>query len=169
MMSTSFKGEYVPFYIRLLKRLAPLFLIIFICLFRLHYGRSAEKIIWFRPYFYGFIAICIPIGIYYHTNKIRTIVNEVRLSGMHFHIIGQDFYSRYEDTLDISKTILEIQQEEIGKNKTRYCIEIFSDGKYYYLNKFNDWEYKTLAAIVDEFQSKTGKIVNGMEFYDQLA
>ncbi len=64
--------------------------------------------------------------------------------------------------------MLEIQLEELGKNKTRLCLEIFSDEKYYYLNKFNDWKHETLIEIVDEFNLKTNNSATGMDLYSQL-
>jgi hypothetical protein len=168
-MDKTFKGEFIPFYIRLLKRLAPVFLLVLFCLFKLYYGRfSTGSFVQYRIYFLIFLTICFLIGIYYHTDKIRTVVNEVQLSDTKFYIIGQDFNSKYKDSLDISKTTLEIQSEELGKDKTRYCLEIYSEDKFYYLNKFNDWHYTTLVEIVDEYQLKTGKSVAGMHFYPEL-
>jgi thiamine biosynthesis protein ThiC len=61
--------------------------------------------------------ICFIVAMYYHTNKIRTIVNEVRFDENKLQIIGQDFNSKYEDNLDLSKTMIEIQLEELGKTK----------------------------------------------------
>lgn len=144
------------------------FLLLFV-LFKIYYGPTfSGHLAQYRTYMLLFLAVCFLIGIYYHTDKIRTVVNEIRFSDHSIHIIGQDFTSRYEDSLDITKTILEIQEEELGRNKTRYCLEIYADEKYYYLNKFNDWEYATLAEIVDEYISKTGKSVAGMGLYSQL-
>ena len=165
-MNKSFKGEYIPFYIRLVKRLAPIILLFLIGYIKITYSQAFSGI---RNYFYIFMIICFIIGIYYHTDKIRTIVNEVRFDENKLQIIGQDFNSKYEDNLDLSKTMIEIQLEELGKNKSRYCLEIYCDDKYYYLNKFNDWKYNTLAAIVDEFKLKTGKSVTGMDLYSKLS
>jgi len=167
-MNKSFKGEYISFYTRLLKRLTPVLFLILFALFKLYFGRSAERLADYRIYFLVFLVVCVIIGIYYHVDKIRTVVNEIKISDDKLQIIGQDFNSKYEDTLDINTTMLEIQEEELGKNKTRYCLEIYSEDKYYYLNKFNDWNYKTLAEIVDEYKLRTGKNVSGMEFYSRL-
>lgn len=168
-MNKSFKGKYIPFLVRLAKRLAPVILLVIFALFKIYYGRSLSgNLANYRTHFLIFLIICFLIGIYYHTDKIRTIVNEIKFSGDKLQIIGQDFNSKYEDNLDINNVMLEIQQEELRKNKTRYCLEIYSDDKYYYLNKFNDWQYSTLAEIVDEYKMKTGKTVTGMEFYSQL-
>ena len=168
-MNKSFKGKYIPFLVRLAKRLAPVILLVIFALFKIYYGRSfSGNLANYRTHFLIFLIICFLIGIYYHTDKIRTIVNEIRFSGDNLQIIGQDFNSKYEDNLDINDIMLEIQEEELRKNKTRYCLEIYSDDKYYYLNKFNDWQYSTLAEIVDEYKIKTGKTVTGMEFYSRL-
>ena len=168
-MNKSFKGEYIPFLRRLLKRVAPVILILIFALFKIYYGRSfSGDLANYKTHFLIFLIFCFLIGIYYHTDKIRTVVNEIIFSENKIKIVGQDFTSKYEDSLDLNKTILEIQKEELGKNKTRYCLEIYSEDKYYYLNKFNDWHYSTLAEIVDEFKMKTGKTVSGMEFYSQL-
>lgn len=167
-MNKSFKGEYIPFITRLVKRLAPGILIVILALFKLYYGRSSENLANYRPYFLIFLVICFLIGIYWHTDKIRTVVNEIKFSDDNLHIIGQDFNSKFEDKLNINTVMIEIQEEELGKNKSRYCLEIYSDDKYYYLNKFNDWQYSTLAKIVDEFKLKTGNSVSNMNLYSQL-
>lgn len=167
-MSKSFKGKYIPFFTRLAKRMAPAIVIIIFALLKLFQGRRAENYAPYRIYILIFLGVCFLIGLYYHIDKIRTVVNEVRISDTQIHIIGQDFSSKYEDYLDINKTSLEIQEEELGKNKTRYCLEIYCDDKYYYLNKFNDWQYATLAEVVEEFKLKSGKTVMGMQYYTQL-
>jgi len=168
-MNKSFKGEFIPFYIRLAKRLAPVILLVIFLIFKIYYGRFfSQGLANYRTYFLLLVIVCFLIGVYYHTDKIRTVVNEIRFTDNKLQIIGQDFNSKYEDNLDINKTMIEIQLEEIGKNKTRYCLEIYCDEKYYYLNKFNDWKYITLAEIVDEYKLKTGKSVSGMDLYSQL-
>lgn len=164
-MNKTFKGDFVPFYLRLFKRLAPMFLVMFFLAFKVTYSHTFDG---FRNYFYVFMFVCLLIGIYFHTDKIRTIVNEVTFMDNKLEIVGQDFNSRYFDSLDLSKTLLEIQLEELGKNKTRICLELYSDDKYYYLNKFNDWDYTTLASVVDEFKLRTNKFVPGIELYSQL-
>lgn len=168
-MNKSFKGEYISFLVRLAKRLTPVVLLLLFALFKIYYGKAfSGDLAHYRIHFLILLAVCFLIGIYYHTDKIRTVVNEVRFSDNNIQIIGQDFTSKYEDRLDINKTMLEIQEEVLGKNKTRFCLEIYSDDKYYYLNKFNDWQYSTIAEIVDEYKLKTGKTVMGMEFYSKL-
>ncbi len=168
-MNKSFKGKYIPFLERLAKKLAPIFLVFLICLLKIFYGRAfSGSLSNYRIHFVIVLCIASLVGIYYTANKVRTVVNEIILSENSIRIIGQDFTSKYEDSLDINKVILEIQEEELGKNKTRFCLEIYADDKYYYLNKFNDWQYETLVAIVDEYQSQTGKMVMGMEFYELL-
>jgi hypothetical protein len=42
------------------------------------------------------------------------------------------------------------------------------DDKYYYLNKFNDWNYETLPEIADTFKEITGKTVSGYQNYSEL-
>lgn len=168
-MTKSFKGEYIPFSVRLAKRLAPVILLLLFVLFKVYYGQTfSGHLAHYRTYFLIFLAVCFLIGIYFHTNKIRTVVNEIRFTDSNIHIIGQDFTSKYEDSLDITKTMLEIQEEQLSKNKTRYCLEIYCDNKYYYLNKFNDWQYSTLAEVIDEYKLITGKSVAGMMLYSQL-
>ena len=164
-MGKSFKGEYIPFYTRLVKRLVPHFLLMLYVILKITYTKSFSDI---RIPFYIVIGLCFIYGIYYHTDKIRTIVNEIKITDTTLHIIGQDFNAKYEDSLVLNKTMLEIQLEELGKNKTRLCLEIFSDEKYYYLNKFNDWKYETLIEIVDEFNLKTNNSATGMDLYSQL-
>ncbi len=164
-MNKSFKGKYIPFYTRLIKRLVPHFLLMLYAILKITHNKSFSDI---RIYFYIVIGLAFIYGIYYQTDKIRTIVNEIQITDTTLHIIGQDFNAKYEDHLDITKTMLEIQLEELGKNKTRFCLEIFSDEKYYYLNKFNDWKYETLIEIVDEFNLKTNNSVTGMDLYSQL-
>lgn len=168
-MNKSFKGEYVSFTVRLIKRMAPLVLLVLLVIFKLYYGRlSKTDFVNYRVYFLVLTAICFCIGIYYHTHRIRTVVNEIRFTDTQLEIIGQDFTSKYEDSLNLDKVILEIQEEELGRNKTRFCLEIYCDDKFYYLNKFNDWDYKTLTEIVDEFKLRTGKSVEGMLLYSRL-
>ena len=164
-MNKSFKGNYIPFYTRLVKRLVPHFLLMLYVILKITYNKSFSDI---RIYFYIVIGLAFIYGIYYQTDKIRTIVNEIQITDTTLHIIGQDFNAKYEDHLDLTKTMLEIQLEELGKNKTRLCLEIFCDEKYYYLNKFNDWKYETLVEIVDEFNLKTNNSATGMDLYSQL-
>ena len=164
-MNKTFKGKYIPFYTRLVKRLVPHFLLMLYAILKIARNKSFSDI---RIYFYIVIGLAFIYGIYYQTDKIRTIVNEIKITDTTLHIIGQDFNAKYEDHLDITKTMLEIQLEELGKNKTRLCLEIFSDEKYYYLNKFNDWKYETLIEIVDEFNLKTNNSATGMDLYSQL-
>lgn len=167
-MNKTFKGEYIPFIIRLVKRLIPVILIVLLALFKLYYGRSSEHFAGYRNYYLLFLVVCFLIGIYFHTDKIRTVVNEIKFSDGSLHIIGENFNSKFEDKLNINKVMIEIQEEEISKHKSRYCLEIYSDDKYYYLNKFNDWQYSTLAEIVDEFKLQTGKPITNMDLYSQL-
>ena len=168
-MNKSFKGEYISFALRLAKRMVPVILILIFALFKIYYGRAfSEDLASYRTYFLIFMIICFLIGIYFHTDKIRTVVNEIKISDNHLIVIGQDFNSKFEDKLNIEKVMIEIQEEELGKNKTRYCLEIYSEDKYYYLNKFNDWKYSTLAEIVDEYKLKTGKVISGMDLYSNL-
>ena len=108
------------------------------------------------------------IGVYFHIDKIRTIVKEVRFIDDKFLIIGHDFNRHFEVNYDLNKMVIEIQSEELGKNKIQYCLELYYDDKFYYLNKFNDWKYSILIEIIDEYQSRTGKTVNGMEYYSEL-
>lgn len=164
-MNKTFKGKYIPFYTRLVKRLVPHFLLMLYAILKIARNKSFSDI---GIYFYIVIGLAFIYGVYYQTNKIRTIVNEIQITDTTLHIIGQDFNAKYEDQLDLTKTMLEIQLEELGKNKTRLCLEIFSDEKYYYLNKFNDWKYETLIEIVDEFNLKTNNSATGMDLYSQL-
>lgn len=164
-MNKTFIGKYIPFYKRLIKRLVPHFLLMLYAILKITNNKSFSDI---RIYFYIVIGLAFIYGIYYQTDKIRTIVNEIQISDTTLYIIGQDFNSKYEDHLDLTKTMLEIQLEELGKNKTRICLEIFSDEKYYYLNKFNDWKYETLIEIIDEFNLKTNNSATGMDLYSQL-
>ncbi len=168
-MNQTFKGEYIPFYIRLIKRLAPVILVLVLAFFKIYYGRTfTGSLANYRIHFSILVIICFLYGIYFHTNRIRTVVNEIVFSNDTLQIIGHDFNSKLEDSLDLNKLIIEIQEEELGKNKVRYCLEIYFDDKYYYLNKFNDWKYTTLADIVDEYKTRTGKTVAGSQFYPEL-
>ncbi len=168
-MTKSFKGVYVPFYTRLFKRLAPAIVILLLLLLKVCYSRSFNgELAAYRSYFFIFLAVCFVIGIYYHTDKIRTVTNEVRFTEGKLEILGHDFSSKFEDRLDLGKTMIEIQEDVSSKNKLRYCLEIYSEEKYYYLNKFNDWDYATLVGIVEEYESRTGKSVSGKDFYSAL-
>ena len=168
-MTKSFKGNYVPFYQRLLKRLAPFILLFILLYFQVTFGRlSKGEMANYRIYWLIFFAVCFAIGLFTQITRLRTIVNEIQFSENSLQIIGQDFNSRYEDKLVLEKVMIEIQEEELGKNKVRYCLEIYSDDKYYYLNKFNDWNYQTLAQIVDEYKSRTGKNISGNDYYKEL-
>lgn len=168
-MNKIFKGEYIPFYIRLFKRLLPVISLLIFAFFKIYYGRTfSGSLANYRIHFSILVIICFLYGIYYHTNRIRTVVNEICFSNDRLQIIGHDFNSKLEDSLDLNKLIIEIQEEELGKDKIRYCLEIYFDDKYYYLNKFNDWKYSTLAEIVDEFKSRTGKTVAGSQYYSEL-
>jgi len=168
-MNKSFNGNYVPFYLRLFKRLTPLFLAFILLYFQVTYGKLSKGE-WanYRIYWFIFFAVCFAIGLYYHINRLRTIVNEIHFSENNLHIIGHDFSSKFEDSLVLDRVMIEIQEEELGKNNVRYCLEIYSEDKYYYLNKFKDWDYQTLAQIVDEYKSRTGKNICGNEYYKEL-
>lgn len=169
-MTKSFTGNYVPFYQRLLKRLAPFFLIFILLYFQVTYGRlSKGELGNYRIYWLLFFAVCFAIGLYFQITRLRTIVNEIRFSENSLQIIGQDFSSKFEDILDLNELMIEIQEEDLGKKNVRYCLEIYSDDKYYYLNKFNDWNYRTLAQIVDEYKSRTGKNISGNDYYKELS
>ncbi len=102
-MNKSFKGEYIPFVKRLAKRLTPAILIVIIAVFKLYYGRSSENLASYRTYFLIFLVICFLIGIYWHTDKIRTVVNEIKFSDNNLCIIGRDFNSKFEDKLNVIK------------------------------------------------------------------
>ncbi len=168
-MNKSFTGNNIPFHIRLLKRLVLFFLAFILLYIQVTYGRLSKGE-WanYRIYWFIFFAICFAIGIYYQINRLRTIVNEIRFSENNLHIIGQDFNSKFEDSLVLNKVIISIQEEELGKNNVRYCLEINSEDKYYYLNKFNDWNYQTLAQIVDEYKTRTGNNISGNDYYKEL-
>lgn len=168
-MNKTFKGEYIPFYIRLFKRLAPLILLMVFAFFKIYYGRTfAGSLTDYRIHFSLLLIVSFLYGIYYHINRIRTVVNEICFAYDKLQIIGHDFNSKLEDSLDLNKLIIEIQEEELGKNKVRYCLGVYFDDKYYYLNKFNDWKYSTLAEIVYEYKSRTGKTVAGSQYYFEL-
>ncbi|MFM2214091.1 MAG: hypothetical protein RL427_1354 [Bacteroidota bacterium] len=51
-MNKTFKGDFVPFYLRLFKRLAPIFLLMFFLYFKVTYSHTFEG---FRNYFYVFM------------------------------------------------------------------------------------------------------------------
>lgn len=40
-----------------------------------------------------------------------------------------------------------MQEEALGRNKTRYCLEIYFDEKHYYLTKFNGWQILHAGCI----------------------
>ena len=168
-MYKSFSGNYIPFYTRLLKRLAPFILVFIIAYLQVTYGRlSRGEMANYRIYWLIFFAICFIIGLYYQITRLRTIVNEIRFNENNLQILGQDFSTKFEDKLILDKVMIEIQEEEQGKKNVRYCLEIYSEDKYYYLNKFNDWNYQTLAEIVDEFKTRTGKNISGNDLYQEL-
>ncbi len=168
-MNKSFKGEYISFFMRLIKRLFPLILTVVFVFIKIYYGRLfSGNLAEYRIHASIILVIGFIYGVYYQMNRLRTVINEIIFSENNFQVIGEDFSSRFEDNLDLNKLIIEIQEEELGKNKVRYCLEIYYDDKYYYLNKFNDWKYSTLAEIVDEYQLRTGKTVHGNLYYSEL-
>lgn len=168
-MNKSFTGENVSFFLRLSKKLVPLILILIFGFFRINFGRAfSGDFENYKIHFSILLIICFVIGVYYNVDKTRTVVNKIIFSENDIQIIGQDFTTKYNDILNINKTKIEIQEEQLGKNKTRLCLEIYSEDKYYYLNKINNWQYSTLAQIVDEYNLKTGKEVKQIELYQQL-
>lgn len=168
-MNKSFKGQNISFFIRLLKRLAPVFLILIIAYFKIFHSKTfSGDLAKYKIHFSILMIIAFFIGVYFHIDKIRTIVKEVRFIDDKFLIIGHDFNRHFEVNYDLNKMLIEIQSEELGKNKIQYCLELYYDDKFYYLNKFNDWKYSILVEIIDEYQSRTGKTVNGMEYYSEL-
>ncbi|RZK06779.1 MAG: hypothetical protein EOO46_15055 [Flavobacterium sp.] len=96
-MTTSFKGEYVSFWIRLTKKLAPIILLLLFVVFKIEYGRPILTN--YKSYWYIFIIVCFLIGLFYHVRDIRTVVTEISFSGDKIRISGFDFNSKFEDAL----------------------------------------------------------------------
>lgn len=162
-MTKSFKGEQVSFWTRLVKKMGPIILVLVVLFFKVKYGKTfAEDS---KIYFYIFGIVCFAVGIYYHVRDIRTVVTEVRFMDKKFQVLGLDFNSKFDDTLNIDDTILEIKQKE--KSEKLY-IEIFSNDKYYYINNYSDWKKETLIDIIREYKERTGKTVYGIDLLPEI-
>jgi hypothetical protein len=156
-MTISFKGEQVSFWIRLIKKLGSIVLILAFLFFKVKYGKTFSED--YKTYFYIFGIVCFIIGLYYHIRDIRTVVTEVRFFDEKLQVIGLDFNSKFNDTLNINETSLEIKQKE--KSEKLY-IEIFSNDKYYYINSYSDWNTETLKNIIREYRKRTQRTVYGI-------
>lgn len=81
-------------------------------------------------------------------------------------ISGLDFNSSFRDILSIDETLLEIKQKE---NNERLYIEIYSNDKYYYINSYSDWNKQTMVRLIDEYKSRTDKMVFGGDYLLKLS
>lgn len=165
-MTISFKGQQVSFWIRLIKKLGPILLVLIFLFFRVKYGKAfSGDLAVFKTYFYFFGIICFLIGLYYHIRDIRTVVTEIRFFDDKFQVLGLDFNSKFEDTLEIDQTALEIKEKV--KSKKLY-IEVFSNDKYYYINSYSDWEKDTLIELINEYRRRSERTIYGIEFFPEL-
>jgi hypothetical protein len=165
-MTISFKGQQVSFWIRLIKKLGPIVLVLGFLFFKVKYGKTFSGDLGeYKIYFYIFGIICFLIGIYYHIRDIRTVVTEVRFIDDKFQVLGLDFNSKFEDTLKIDQTSLEIKEKE--KSKQLY-IEIFSNDKYYYINNYSDWKKVTLVELINEYRNRSERTIYGIELFPEL-
>jgi hypothetical protein len=162
-MTISFKGEQVSFWIRLIKKLGPIVLVLGILFFRVKYGKTFSEDS--KIYFYIFGVICFFIGLYYHIRDIRTVVTEVKFIDDKFQVLGLDFNSKFNDSLKINDTTLEIKQKE--KSEKLY-IEIYSNDKYYYINSYSDWNKETLIDIIKEYRKRTDRTVYGIDLIPEI-
>lgn len=157
-MTISFKGEQVSFWIRLIKKLGPIVLVLGILFFRVEYKSTLSEIN--KIYFYIFGIICFFIGVYYHIRDIRTVVTEVKFIDNKFQVLGLDFNFKFNDTLNINDTFLEIKQKE---KTNKLYIEVYSNNKYYYINSYSDWKKETLVDVIKEYKNRTDKIIYGID------
>ncbi|NMH26482.1 hypothetical protein [Flavobacterium silvaticum] len=168
-MEISFKGRPSSYNFRFLRSLLiiPLgFAISYLYLFQ---GKFADQLSFnLKIIILVIFLITACYGIYYQSQITRTVINEVKFTNDTIELIGLDYNKFFKDIFPISDVVLEIQKEDLGKNHHRYCIEFYYDNKYYYINKFNDWSYKNLKAIVDQYKKETQKEVMGMRFYTNL-
>jgi|GEM_PF-6944245 len=162
-MTVSFKGEKISFWSRLLKKIAPVILVLAIFYFRITNNQNYSDNYKLTFYILGVIAIVI--GCYYHVRDIRTVVTEVRFFEDKFQVLGLDFNSKFDDTLNINETTIEIKQKEKSE---RLYLEIFSDFKYYYINSYSDWSRETLINLVKEYQKRTNKTIFGEDLMPEL-
>ena len=163
-MTTTFKGEYVSFWIRLAKKYIPLILLMVFISFKIEYGKPMFTN--YKIYWYSFIAICFIIGIYYNIRDIRTVVTEVTFVDDRILISGNDFNKKFKDNLKVDETLIEIKQKE--NNKFKIYLEIYSNDKYYYINSYSNWSNQTLVNLINEYKSKTAAKITGMEFFSRL-
>ena len=163
-MKTTFKGEYVSFWIRLIKKLAPIVLLLLLVFLKVEYGKRLSNISEYRMHIYIFMIVCFVFGLFYHIRDIRTVVTEVSFLNEKLQIRGYDFNSTFEDTLDIDKVFLDVKE----KNKSHLYIEIFSGDKYYYLNNYSDWQRQTLIAFLNEYKLKSKKIITGLDSFPEI-
>ncbi len=102
-MNKTFKGKYIPFYTRLVKRLVPHFLLMLYAILKIARNKSFSDI---RIYFYIVIGLAFIYGVYYQTNKIRTIVNEIQITDTTLHIIGKILMQNTKTSLTLLKQCL---------------------------------------------------------------
>jgi hypothetical protein len=165
-MTISFNGEYVSFWTRLIKKLSPIVLILAVLFLKIKYGRTfSGNYAAYKIYFYIFGVVCFLIGLYYHIRDIRTVVTEVRIFDDKFQVLGFDFNSKFDDTLNINEILFELKEKE--KTKQPY-IEIYSNDKYYYINSYSDWKKETLAKLICEYKTRSGKTIFGIEAFPEL-
>lgn len=161
---TTFKGEKVSFWVRLIKKMGPILLVFIVLYLRVKYGKTfAEE---YKIYFYIFGILCLIIGFYYHIRDIRTVVTEIRFDNEKIQIIGLDFNSNFNDMLNINNTRIEVKQKE--KTEKLY-LEIFSDNKYYYINNYSDWKRETVVDIVKEYRKRTVLTVYGIDLIPEIS
>jgi len=157
-MNTSFQGKYVPFTTRFVKGIIPTTVMSacgFIAIYYSSYGTIYNQ----RTFFLIFILICYFVGIVYVFFTTRKIVTQLKFVEDKLHVGGRSIYSEFEDVFNFRNVLLKIRERKISKGKVTYELEIGANGKRYYLNENNGWNYTALSELIDEYKSRAGKTV----------
>ena len=162
-MTLSFTGAPISFWERLIKKLGPIVLILAALFIKVKFGKTFSED--HKIYFYAFGIVCFFIGLFYHIRDIRTVVTEVKFFDDKLQVRGLDFNSKFDDTLNINDTTLEIKQKE--KSEKIY-LEVYSNDKYYYINSYSDWDKTTLVEILNEYRKRTNRTIYGIELLPEV-
>ncbi len=168
-MNTSYKGNITTFGFRFYRSILLLPLSFAAIYYFLNYRFANYDI----PENYKIMLYILVLGlacygIYYKSQRTRTVINELVFTENMLLLKGFDYNKKFEDKFSLDQILIELQQENLGKEKYRYCLELYSNDKYYYINKFNDWNYNTLKSVIDQYHLQTGRQISGMQFYTDL-
>ncbi|AWA30367.1 hypothetical protein HYN48_09850 [Flavobacterium magnum] len=159
-MAVIFKGEYVSFQIRLIKKVASILPILIIVFLKINYDDSNMIFAGYQNYLNLFLVACFFFGMYYHVRDIRTVVTEVTFSEDKLQVSGYDLNRKFEDTLAVNHTFIEIK----SRSKSHLYIEIFADGKYFYINNYSRWENTVMSELLQEYRRRCDNKITGHSF-----